>query len=75
MKAAFCIALCFQSEGREAEKFLQYLCSNNIVPNENVVGTVVHTGMQNEYGGFENDCTIVRLSENKCVIHYAYRYI
>lgn len=41
--------------------YLQRLCSNDIdVP----VGAIVHTGMQNEKGGYENDCMLVRQQEN-----------
>ena len=31
----------------------------NILP-----GGIVHTGMQNELGGYENDCSVARLAEN-----------
>ncbi|KAK7505724.1 hypothetical protein BaRGS_00002995 [Batillaria attramentaria] len=51
-----------QSAGDEVVSFLQYLCSNDVDVD---VGTIVHTGMQNEYGGYENDCTIARLDHNK----------
>ena len=27
-------------------------------------GSIVHTGMQNELGGYENDCSVARLAEN-----------
>jgi glycine cleavage system aminomethyltransferase T len=27
-------------------------------------GGIVHTGMQNELGGYENDCSVARLAEN-----------
>lgn len=38
-------------------KYLQRLCSNDVnIP----VGGIVHTGMQNERGGYENDCLLVR---------------
>lgn len=41
--------------------YLQNLCSNDVnIP----VGGIAHTGMQNERGGFENDCILVRQSEN-----------
>lgn len=40
---------------------MQYLCSNDIdIP----VGGLVHSGMQNEIGGYENDCMLVRLDTN-----------
>ena len=51
-----------QSEGLEIVTFLQKLCSNDVnIP----VGAIVHTGMQNERGGYENDCMIVRQAENR----------
>lgn len=41
--------------------YLQKLCSNDVnIP----VGGISHTGMQNDRGGYENDCIMVRLSEN-----------
>lgn len=50
-----------KSDTDEVVDYLQYLCSNDInVP----VGAIVHTGMQNKHGGYENDCILVRLSEN-----------
>lgn len=50
----------FQSQGPEVVDFLQYLCSNNVdVP----VGSIIHTGMQNERGGYENDCSLARISD------------
>ncbi|XP_041375941.1 pyruvate dehydrogenase phosphatase regulatory subunit, mitochondrial-like isoform X2 [Gigantopelta aegis] len=50
-----------KSTGQGALEYLQYLCSNDI---DQDIGTVVHTGMQNETGGFENDCSIARLQDN-----------
>ncbi|XP_074007996.1 pyruvate dehydrogenase phosphatase regulatory subunit, mitochondrial isoform X2 [Numenius arquata] len=48
------------STGDQALETLQYLFSNDLdVP----VGHVVHTGMLNEKGGYENDCSIARLSK------------
>ena len=50
------------SAGDEVVKFLQRMCSNDIdVP----VGHIVITGMQNKWGGYENDCSIARLAENR----------
>lgn len=47
---------------------LQYLCSNDVnVP----VGNIIHTGLQNEMGGYENDCSLVRIQENMFVFHHA----
>lgn len=41
---------------------LQYICSNDVdVP----IGSIIHTGMQNKYGGYENDCSLIRLADNK----------
>jgi len=50
-----------RSAGNEVVKFLQYVCSNDV---DRPVGTVIHTGMQNESGGYENDCSVVRLADN-----------
>ena len=37
--------------------YLQKLCSNDVdIP----VGGIVPTGMQNESGGYENDCMLIR---------------
>lgn len=48
------------STGDQALEILQYLFSNDLdVP----VGHIVHTGMLNEGGGYENDCSIARLSK------------
>jgi len=50
-----------KSPSIEAMEFLQLLSSNDVnVP----VGSIVQTGMQNERGGFENDCMIARKAEN-----------
>uniref|UniRef100_A0A336N6P1 CSON007742 protein n=1 Tax=Culicoides sonorensis TaxID=179676 RepID=A0A336N6P1_CULSO len=47
--------------GKDVVKTLQYLCSNDVdVP----IGSIIHTGMQNIYGGYENDCSLARVSEN-----------
>lgn len=55
---------CVQSASEEVVDFLQKLCSNDIDVD---IGTIVHTGMQNKYGGFENDTTIARLDHNQWV--------
>ncbi|XP_043785257.1 pyruvate dehydrogenase phosphatase regulatory subunit, mitochondrial-like isoform X3 [Apis laboriosa] len=50
-----------KSSRNEVVKYLQQLCSNDTnIP----VGSIVHTGMQNERGGYENDCILVRQAEN-----------
>ncbi|XP_070616787.1 pyruvate dehydrogenase phosphatase regulatory subunit, mitochondrial isoform X2 [Erythrolamprus reginae] len=49
------------SKGGEALEVLQYLFSNDLdVP----VGHIVHTGMLNHNGGYENDCSIARLNKH-----------
>lgn len=51
-----------QSTGDQALELLQHLCANDLdVP----VGHIVHTGMLNKRGGYENDCSVVRLSKNR----------
>lgn len=41
--------------------FLQYVCSNDVdVP----IGNIIHTGLHNENGGYESDCSLARLSDN-----------
>lgn len=46
----------------EIVDFLQHLCSNDV---DIKIGDICHTGMQNEHsGGYENDCSLARLSEN-----------
>nr|XP_003229415.1 PREDICTED: pyruvate dehydrogenase phosphatase regulatory subunit, mitochondrial [Anolis carolinensis] len=48
------------STGEQALDVLQYLFSNDLdVP----VGHIVHTGMLNHSGGYENDCSIVRVNK------------
>ncbi|CAK9801517.1 Pyruvate dehydrogenase phosphatase regulatory subunit, mitochondrial [Anthophora plagiata] len=50
-----------KSSRLEVVEYLQQLCSNDAnIP----VGGIVHTGMQNERGGYENDCILVRQTEN-----------
>jgi len=53
------------SAGTEVVDFLQKVCSNNVdIP----VGHIVHTGMQNKWGGYENDCTVFRLEKNRYML-------
>eukprot|EP00096_Caligus_rogercresseyi_P012934 TRINITY_DN5598_c0_g1_i1.p1 TRINITY_DN5598_c0_g1~~TRINITY_DN5598_c0_g1_i1.p1 ORF type:complete len:555 (-),score=136.45 TRINITY_DN5598_c0_g1_i1:141-1805(-) len=53
------------SSGTEVVDFLQHMCSNDVdVP----IGSIVHTGMQNENGGYENDCSLARLSKNRYML-------
>ncbi|XP_046389566.1 pyruvate dehydrogenase phosphatase regulatory subunit, mitochondrial [Ischnura elegans] len=49
------------SRGTEVVDSLQYLCSNDVdIP----IGGIIHTGMQNKLGGYENDCSLARVAEN-----------
>lgn len=50
------------SKGNEIVEFLQKMCSNDVdIP----IGNICHTGMHNEHsGGYENDCSLARMSEN-----------
>lgn len=49
------------SKGSDVVQALQYLCSNDVdIP----VGGIIHTGMQNVYGGYENDCSLARIAPN-----------
>lgn len=51
----------FQSQCNGVVEWLQCLCTNDVnIP----VGGIVHTGMLNERGGYENDCLLVREREN-----------
>lgn len=46
----------------EVVNFLQYLCSNDVdVP----IGSIIHTGIQNYRGGYENDCSLARIAFNQ----------
>jgi pyruvate dehydrogenase phosphatase regulatory subunit len=47
------------------------MCSNDVdIP----IGHIVHTGMQNEWGGYENDCSVARLAENRLVYLSIFSY-
>jgi len=55
----------FLVQGRDAEKVLNQICSNDVaVP----VGRVVYTQWLNERGGMEADLTVTRLAEDKFFI-------
>ncbi|CAF2038902.1 unnamed protein product, partial [Rotaria magnacalcarata] len=49
-----------KSANRSVVDFLQMLCANNI---DKPIGSVIHTGMLNEQGGYENDCSVIRLDQ------------
>ena len=51
-----------KSADRSVVDFLQALCADNI---DKPIGTIVHTGMLNEQGGYENDCSVIRLDDNQ----------
>ena len=51
-------------QGPDAEAALQRLCSNNMAV---APGSIVYTGMLNQQGGYQTDCTVTRLSQNKLV--------
>ena len=46
-----------RGEEKSVIAYLQKLCSNDV---DVSVGGVVPTGMQNEKGGYENDCLLIR---------------
>jgi 4-methylaminobutanoate oxidase (formaldehyde-forming) len=55
----------FLVQGRDAERALQTLCTNDIaVP----VGRTVYTGLLNERGTYESDLTIARLARDKFMV-------
>jgi 4-methylaminobutanoate oxidase (formaldehyde-forming) len=52
-------------EGRDAEKYLNYICGNDIsVP----VGKIIYTQFLNNRGGIEADVTVTRLSETAYIV-------
>ncbi|XP_068247209.1 pyruvate dehydrogenase phosphatase regulatory subunit, mitochondrial-like isoform X2 [Palaemon carinicauda] len=50
-----------KSAGNQVVEYMQKLCSNDV---NTPVGGVIHTGMQNERGGYENDCLLIRRTDN-----------
>ncbi|XP_014235720.1 pyruvate dehydrogenase phosphatase regulatory subunit, mitochondrial-like [Trichogramma pretiosum] len=50
-----------KSVGLEVVDYLQKLCSSDA---NIAIGSIAHTGMQNDAGGYENDCMLVRQAEN-----------
>ena len=55
------------SSGKQVVDFLQKMCTADV---DIQVGKIVHTGMLNEWGGYENDCTVTRLAENRLDLDY-----
>lgn len=55
----------FMVEGREAEKFLNRICANNVAV---APGRVVYTQWLNDRGGIEADLTVTRLSEHRYLV-------
>jgi len=50
------------TQGDGVMETMQMLCANNVdIP----VGKIVYTGMLNERGGYETDCTVTRTAPNK----------
>ena len=52
----------FEIAGKDALKFLQRLCVNQI---DVAVNKVVYTSLVNQYGGIEADLTVTRLAEDR----------
>jgi glycine cleavage system aminomethyltransferase T/glycine/D-amino acid oxidase-like deaminating enzyme len=52
-------------KGRDAEQLLQWLCTADVAV---APGRVVYTGMLNERGGYESDCTITRLAHDEYLV-------
>lgn len=50
-----------KSAGNQVVEYMQKLCSNDVNTPE---GGVIHTGMQNDRGGYENDCLLIRRTDN-----------
>ena len=49
-------------QGDGVVESMQVLCANNVdVP----VGKIVYTGMLNDRGGYETDCTVTRTATDK----------
>ena len=55
----------FLVEGKDAERYLNYICANNLKID---VDKVVYTPMLNEKGTYETDVTITRLSNDSFMI-------
>lgn len=53
------------SSDTQVVDFLQLLCSNDI---DMPIGHIRHTGMHNHHGGYENDCSVARLSKNRFML-------
>jgi 4-methylaminobutanoate oxidase (formaldehyde-forming) len=52
-------------EGRDAERTLQFICTNNVAVEP---GRVVYTQWLNERGGIEADVTVARLGETRYLV-------
>ncbi len=55
----------FMVEGRDAQRFLNRICANNVAVDP---GRVVYTQWLNERGGIEADLTVTRLSETRYLV-------
>jgi glycine cleavage system aminomethyltransferase T/glycine/D-amino acid oxidase-like deaminating enzyme len=52
-------------QGRDALAVLQHLCANQV---DVAVGRLVYTAMLNARGGFESDCTVLRLAAHSFLV-------
>ena len=52
----------FIVQGREALAAMQQLCAADV---DTAAGKLSYTGMLNEFGGYELDCTVTRLAEQQ----------
>lgn len=55
----------YQIEGRDAERFLNRICANNVAVD---VGKMVYTQWLNERGGIEADVTVTRLAAERYLV-------
>lgn len=55
----------FLVQGKDAEKVLQYICSNDI---SGPIGKVTYTQLLNERGGIEADLTVTHMAENQFLV-------
>jgi heterotetrameric sarcosine oxidase gamma subunit len=51
-------------KGKDAEKAMQRLCCADV----SELNRAVYTGMLNERGGYETDCTVTRLAEDEFIV-------
>ncbi len=62
---SFAKMMVWSNQKEDVVDFLEWMCSNGVdVP----VGSVTFSGMQNERGGYENDCTVARTEDNRYLL-------